>query len=178
MEKRINISWSTSVKIITVVSLMLIAGLLFYFAKNGYLRYDLMTSFLFVFVGGILVYFGVQAPISLSLTQSAVVLNKVVGKVTLPYAEIQKIEAFEFSRDDIRVFGSGGFCGYIGRFRNKTIGNYSCYVGDTKEAFLIQTTNNHYYVFSCEEKEAVINEVNLKIRRVPYNLNKKTINNI
>lgn len=156
MDKIINISWSSSTKLITSISIVILIATFYYLIKNGYLKTSLLTPLVLIFVIGLSVYFAAQSPISIKLTDSKFVLNKLIGEIEIPYSEIQLIGEYNFNNKDVRIMGSGGFCGYIGMFENSTFGKYSCYVGNTHQAFYIRTKDNKYYVISCDNRDDVV----------------------
>jgi hypothetical protein len=104
-------------------------------------------------------FFALQAPLKLVLSDSELVLQKVIGKKTIGYDKIANIEIFKPDGTDIRLLGSGGFAGYIGKFKNADIGTYQAYAGNYKQAFLLQTKEQKNYVFSCENRELFIETI-------------------
>ena len=74
------------------------------------------------------------------------------------------IVAERFSpKSDIRIFGSGGYWGFFGIFSNPRIGRYTAFVGDYKEAVLIQVAiagGYKSYVVSCRNYDEFIILVN------------------
>ena len=65
---------------------------------------------------------------------------------------------------DMRVFGSGGFFGYIGFFQGNEIGRYSGFFADTSQAFLIRTKRGKLYVFSTEAPDRTVEELKKRIQ--------------
>lgn len=162
MEKVINISWSSQTKLITVGTILFLALLFYYLIANGYLR-SLLTSAVSILTLGILAYFAMLAPMSIKLTESKIIINKLLGSIEIAYTDIQTIGEYNFDQGDIRVMGSGGFFGYTGSFKNKAFGSYTAYVGNTRQAFFIQTKKNKYFVISCDKREEVLNYINSEI---------------
>ena len=101
---------------------------------------------------------GSQAPRSITLNDSKLVLQKLYGQITLPYNQIEEIKPFSF-KHPIRVFGSGGFCGYIGLFHKRGFGFFTSFVGDESQTFYIRMKNRKKYVFSCEDYESIIERI-------------------
>ncbi len=156
MEKVINISWSSQVKLITVGTLIFLAILFYYLISNGYLRASVLTPAVLILIIGVLAYFAMQAPMSIKLTESKIIINKLLGSIEIAYTDIKTMGEYSFDQGDIRIMGSGGFFGYTGSFKNKTFGNYSAYVGNTQQAFFIQTKKGKYFVISCDKREEVL----------------------
>ena len=159
MEKVINISWSSQVKLISVGTLVFLAILFYYLISNGYLR-SLLGYATVILVIGVLAYITKQTPMSIKFTESKIIINKLLGSIEIAYTDIKTMGEYSFSQGDIRVMGSGGFFGYIGSFKNKTFGNYTAYVGNTQQAFFIQTKKGKYFVISCDKREEALDLIN------------------
>ncbi|WP_158576677.1 PH domain-containing protein [Parabacteroides sp. AM08-6] len=165
MEKVVNITWSNSVKSITGICVILVLCIFYYIIKSGSFKTNLLLPTCLILILGVLAYFMTQAPTSLHLSETSLTLKKIIGKIEIPYKDIQNIEKYNFNQGDTRIVGSGGFCGYVGTFKNNTFGKYSCYVGDAQQAFLIQTKENKYYVLSCDNSISIINDIKQEIRK-------------
>jgi hypothetical protein len=162
MNSKFNAKWSLTVKIITVV-----VAIIMIIAETTLIRqliagYCNFQVFLGIFIIAFAFIFPLMAPIYICLSDNNFILKKVIGKKVIPFDEIINIQKFT-SSGDIRVFGSGGYGGYLGIFSNAQIGKYSAYVGDFSQAFLIQLKNNKNYVFSCENGDLVIETIKNKI---------------
>lgn len=107
----------------------------------------------------VLLYFAAVAPISITLSEDRLTLNKVIGKRHILYADINFIEVHEYNKRDKKISGSSGFCGYIGYFYNNEIGRYWINAGNLKQTFIVKKKNGKQYVFSCEDYEALVSEV-------------------
>ena len=81
-----------------------------------------------------------------------------LGSKTIFYSDIIVAERFS-PKSDIRIFGSGGYWGFFGIFSNPRIGRYTAFVGDYKEAVLIQVAiagGYKSYVVSCRNYDEFI----------------------
>lgn len=152
-----KVNWSTSVILTTLVigAVIIFAeySLIQSISKNLYSLYTLVVLAVFL----IFLYFILQSPRYIILTDTEIILNKLYGNIIIKQCDIKLIEDYKTDKSDIRRIGSGGFCGYIGKFSNAKIGNYTSYVCNDEQSFLIQTNQGKNYVFSCENKEQVIN---------------------
>jgi hypothetical protein len=157
MNVKVNTRWNNQVRIITVIVAILAIfveiTLISKYADNSY--FGILAIILAVALGA----FVLNAPLSITLNDSQLVLKKILGKTVIKYNHIDSISPYVRDGSDIRVFGSGGFCGYVGIFSNRKIGKYIAYVGDPKQSFLVKTKNGKKYVFSCENVEIVIDTV-------------------
>lgn len=72
----------------------------------------------------ILLYFGCIAPVKLELDAKKITIVKVLGSIKIPREEMVNIHKLspESLSKSIRLFGFGGFFGYLGKFENSIIG--------------------------------------------------------
>lgn len=93
-----------------------------------------------------LVWIACLTPRSLTVSGSGVKLHRVVGSLIIPASEI--VEMRDVSPEEfkgaIRIAGSGGFCGYIGRFRNKRLGNFILNITEQRNMILVETKKKKY----------------------------------
>lgn len=163
MTTKLNVQWSTYVKCITFLVAIIIV------AVEAGIIYKLLHSFdwLLLMVGIffllIFIYNLFESPLSIEVTDSQVLLNKITTQIKINFDEIDTIRIYKRGTFDIRLFGSGGFCGFIGYFSSKEIGKYRAYVGNYDQAFLIKTKNKKNYVLSCEDRDLIISRVKAKI---------------
>ncbi|MDR0830565.1 MAG: PH domain-containing protein [Prevotellaceae bacterium] len=160
--RNFNVKWSLTVKIVTVVVAIIMIGAEILLINSIYSDHNsgrIAIIFLIAFALG----FVFIAPVSIQITEGHILLKRVLGKIVIYFDNIESITPHKFSKYDIRVFGSGGYGGYLGIFSNAQIGKYSTYVGDFSQAFLVQLKNGKNYVFSCENRDLVIETINNKI---------------
>ncbi len=152
-----RITWSKTVKIITISTtvLLIIAEYMLLTAPtvNGSL-----AIYIPAIIALIILISGSQTPRSITLTDSRLVLQKLYGQIILPYNQIEEIKPFGF-KHPIRVFGSGGFCGYIGLFHKRGFGFFTSFVGNESQTFYIRMKSGKKYVFSCEDYESIIEKI-------------------
>lgn len=162
MENVFNIPWSNTVKIISwATSLLLIVIGYLTMAKTKSLNNWLLAVFVVVLL--LSIYFVLQAPMSLKLSENKLTIRKLVGVKEIPFSDIEKIEPYDDYHSDIRLMGNGGFFGYTGLFRNKELGKYTAFVGNYSQAFYIRTKSGKTYVISCEQREEVIERIRQKL---------------
>ena len=157
-----KVTWSITVKLITlsvgIVILFAEYSLILYIQQNWFSIYTLLTLAVFL----IFLYFILGSPRYIILTDREVILQKLCGSVAIKYTNITYVDDYKYDKSDVRRIGSGGFCGYIGKFSNAKIGNYTSFVCNYNQAFLIQTNQGENYVFSCENKDSVISVIKNK----------------
>lgn len=164
MQKKIfKIRWGLSVKIITIVSLILIVYAI-YAIVNNFSNDNFWISFIVLFIIlSVCIYCLLEIPLSIRLNESEIILKKLIGQLVIRIDSISHIEPYKPDKSDIRVFGIGGVGGYIGVFMNAGIGKYRAYIGNTSQAFLIITELGKKYVLSCENRDLVISIIKLQM---------------
>lgn len=84
------------------------------------------------------------------LTENSLVIQKKVGKITLPFSDIRQVRYKKSLMRDIRLWGISGYFGHIGLFRSGDSGNYKAFVKNGNEMVEIKT-DNQTYVVSCDD---------------------------
>ncbi|MDR0547730.1 MAG: PH domain-containing protein [Dysgonamonadaceae bacterium] len=158
-----KVKWSVTVKAITAVVLIVLIIAEYYLVADLLYQQDIMTAFIAIVPILVLGYFALESPFCIELNNESVIIHKLMGKFNLPYSQIANINIYLPDKSEVRYLGSGGFFGFIGKFSNATIGSYQASVGDYSQAFLIKTKDNKHYVFSCENRELVINTIQKQI---------------
>lgn len=161
----VNIQWSKFVKSITWITLLAIIGSSILLAFNGSFE-STFFSLLFIFVFLVLLYFAAIAPLSITIDEKQLIVNRPIKNLRFNLSHIIAIENFDrYEFQGIKLVGSDGYCGFTGLFHSSKIGKYISCVGDYSQAFLIQTENKKYYVLSCEDREKVVNIIRSKIEQ-------------
>lgn len=159
MKHKFNVKWSRSVKIITLIVIVILTGAeasLVFIANN----YSILLPIIFsIGLLSCISYCLYQAPKFVEINGEYLTMHTLGKKVQLKLSEIDTISPFQKGLE-IRIFGSGGFCGYTGLFKNKQIGKYNSYVGEYQKAFYIKTKTEKQYVMSCENYTELLSFVN------------------
>jgi hypothetical protein len=151
MKATMKVRWSITVKIITLLVTVIVGCAIYSLIVNGKIILPIVLA-------AVLLFIFACAPLSITLNHSELVLKKVFGRIHIPYRQIEMIEPYALN-NDIRLFGSGGFCGYIGIFSNNEKGRYHAYIGTAKHSFFIAAKSGKKYAFSCENAPFVIETV-------------------
>ena len=96
------------------------------------------------------------SPVSISADSGSITINHIFRSRSIPMHSIKSVELFQPTMGTIRVFGSGGFMGYWGIFREGDIGRYTAYYGKSSDCFLIRTKDGSQYVLGCENPDAMV----------------------
>lgn len=126
MEQKINVHWSWFTRIVTILVSLVFVRIIWQEFKNfqaNSLNHGALLYVIFFIL--ISVVFAINAPISVRLTPQYFELRKLVGRIRIEYTAITHVVRYKPSFWDMRVFGSGGFFGYIGFFQGNKIGRYS-----------------------------------------------------
>lgn len=89
-------------------------------------------------------------PRHLLIDDKSIVITHPIGQTVILKSEITEISAVERSeiRGSLRLFGSGGFFGWFGIFRNSKFGTYRLYCGQLENLYLIKALTKNYIISS------------------------------
>jgi hypothetical protein len=96
------------------------------------------------------------APLYISANDEAVSVFSPFKVHTIPMQRIVSVERFQPKARSIRLFGSGGFMGYWGIFRDGNIGLYTAYYGKSSDCFLLRLDNGDKYVLGCKNADSMV----------------------
>lgn len=155
-------SWSMGVTSVTIAVLILIVSSCYFVCVKEFpssmvwLKYTLIIVFLATIIGTSLLM-----PLRLTIESDKITLYRLVGAIHIPFKDIVEVKAIPNSETaySIRLFGSGGLFGYLGKFRNKKLGNYTMYATNLNELILVRT-DRKTYVFSCKNRDGFIESFN------------------
>ena len=153
--------WSLGVTVITtIIIIILIASTYFIWTDDFpssmlWFKYTLIVVFIVTIIGGL-----GYMPIRLTIENDKIILYRLFGAINIPIKDIIEIKAIPKSETafSIRIFGSGGLFGYLGRFKNPKLGSYTMYATNMNKLIFIRTSRKKY-VFSCKNKDEFIESV-------------------
>ena len=153
-------TWSMGVTAITAITIIILVASTYFIWTDDFpssmlwLKYTLIV----VFIAGL-----GYMPIRLIIENDKITLHRLFDAINIPIKDIIEIKAIENSETafSIRIFGSGGLFGYLGKFKNKKLGYYTMYATDINELILIRTARKTY-VFSCRNRDEFIESVKLR----------------
>jgi hypothetical protein len=155
----LNCLWDKTVIIITLlVSICLLAVFIGLIRKSS--LYKGKKSLLLLIplsVVCILPFFSAfYLPLSVKIDNDNLYVNRIIGNLTIPVHSIKDAKICTNETDgSIRYFGSGGFFGYLGIFKNDELGKYYMYAMDKSNRLIIKTVGETY-VISCETPQKLI----------------------
>jgi len=87
----------------------------------------------------------------------------------IPLSGIRRVENKPIAMmGSIRTFGIGGVFGYIGKFKNSILNNYTAYVTHRKKTVLIVTDADEKILISPDDPNEFINSLKVYIKKEPH----------
>ena len=93
------------------------------------------------------------------LTPEAVCIHLWMGKKTIAYDTIAKVERFTYKGNNIRLFGTSGSKLRVGWFWNSEIGVYLSYVGDKYDTILLTMKSGKKITFSAANADEFVKAI-------------------
>lgn len=150
--------WSMGVTFLTAITVIILVISVYVVWTNEliWLKYMLIIICLATIIGVLLLM-----PVRQTIERNKIALHRFIGSIHIPFEDIIELKAIPNSETaySIRLLGSGGLCGYLGKFRNKKLGYYTMYATNLNELILIRT-NRKAYVFSCKNRDEFIESFN------------------
>lgn len=113
----------------------------------------------------VLLFFGfLYGPRQIIADSDYVIVKTYFLKHKILVRDIESIELFRPSMGSIRLFASGGYCGYWGIFRDELIGTYAGYYGKSSDCFLVRMKNGSKYVLGCQNPEEMVEYIQSQIK--------------
>lgn len=169
-----NMSFSAEFDKTTIVISLIVSIVLVYAGVDLFLRsftckttffkvIDLLSSLILftAFIGGVSF-----SPYKYVLEENNIVIKSLLKSIKIPYNEIKYISdvnANEVLKNSLRIFGSGGFFGYYGKFsfNNETV---YIYVRKKGKWVMIETKDRKYFI-APEHFESFIDELKSRINK-------------
>ena len=133
----------------TVTSILLIA-LLVYGAIAVWSAGLTAVIVTYIIFGIVAIWVLLTMPRYLLLDDKSIVITHPIGQTVILKSDIIEVRAVERSdiRGSIRLFGSGGFFGWFGIFRNNKFGTYRLYCGQLENLYIVKTLTRKYIISS------------------------------
>lgn len=160
-----NIKWTGGVWAITVFALIALVFSMYAVLLGSRIDWWYFKLPVTAIILIAIVLCGYMAPISLKLSDTQFKIHRLGRALSIPYGQIEGAGVFDFEPNTVRVWGSGGFFGFTGKFSNSELGIFTAYIGDTSKTFYVRTRGGKTYALSCEERELVVAKLREKIDR-------------
>ena len=120
----------------------------------------LIPIFLFVISVGAFIF----RPISYTITDQEVIVNRLWKSVIINRKDIQNVEILDkdFSKRTVRTFGVGGMWGYFGKFIHDIVGAMTWYVTRRDKMVLLRLIDGKRLVLSPDDLEGFVNNFEIK----------------
>ena len=99
------------------------------------------------------------SPLSLSLSDSALSVNRLLRVRRIPLSEIESVRLCPPTMGAKRIFGSGGWFGYYGWFSEGDLGKYFAYYGKSSDCFLVTLKNGMKYMLGCKDAPEMVEAI-------------------
>lgn len=138
----------------TVTSILLIA-LLVYGAIAVWSAGLTAVIVTYIIFGIVAIWVLLTMPRYLLLDDKSIVITHPIGQSVILKSDIIEVRAIERSEllGSIRLFGSGGFFGWFGIFRNNKFGTYRLYCGQLENLYLVKTLTRKYIISASKPIE-------------------------
>lgn len=127
-----------------LVSVLLIVAVIWTFAHG----IALVSWVLFATVAATLIISLFYTPVSIELTDDALIVHRLLARKVIPVADIRSV-SLHYPSGPIRTCGCSGFFGNWGYFTERGIGSYFAYYGDPADCFLIKLASGRKYLLGC-----------------------------
>jgi hypothetical protein len=153
----IPFKWSTAVTIITISTLAVTLGVIFFTIYVKLKTFEIIPVLIFSSIILILIGVFLYMPVKVQVQEDSISIKRVMGEHKIVFNDINTIEPISKSdiANAIRLFGSGGLFGYYGYFRNAKIGKFVMYATNTDSLIKIKSTKG-VVVISCQHREEVV----------------------
>lgn len=99
-------------------------------------------------------------PLSISADNSGVHINRPLHRSTIPFDLICSVSLCPPTMAEQRIFGSGGWFGYWGWFKERDLGRYFAYYGRSSDCFLVSLKNGRKYMLGCSDPAEIVDFIN------------------
>ncbi|MDI6447868.1 PH domain-containing protein [Anaerobaca lacustris] len=148
--QRFGAEWSMAVRITTAVVIfatIFVVGVMLRIATGPGPTWLAPLAFVPAAVLSVTILF---APLGFTVDSVGVIIHRLGRNIYIRHDEIASVERIEASQIGLgfRVFGSGGFFGFFGRFYSRQLGRFRGYITNRKDLVLITLRDGAKLVLS------------------------------
>lgn len=155
-----NVNHSSLVRVEGMLLMIFYCMLLGYFSRHG----EMPVFVVLAIVLGIWLMLALYySPRAIEVSDEAVSVRRLFAERNLAYADIANVELCTPLVSERRIFGSAGFLGYWGWYKDAVVGKYFAYYGKTTECFLVTMKSGRKYMLGCEKTEEVVEYIRQRI---------------
>ncbi len=147
--------------VVSVLCLVVLLGMFFWQHSEpnvGWPVWVLLGVVIFMCLTALL-----YAPVSISLDGDKLTLHTFMLRKSIPVAQIASVTLCPPTMAEGRVIGSGGFFGYYGIFREKSIGRYRAFYGKASDCFLITLKSGYKYMLGCQDAPQMVEAIKRRL---------------
>ncbi len=169
MGEKIFFTWETQVIIMTIVfTLIMISSIVYLCWGISFKEKPLESSarlLIAIFILLAEVSLMTLTPRWAKYDEEGISIKKVIGKKKIAYKDITSIETItpKVISGSVRKRASGGAGGYVGEFKNKTLGLYMMYATEKKDLVLVKCTDE-IIVFNCKKRDELVEYAKDKLK--------------
>jgi hypothetical protein len=146
--------------IVTIVSNVLLIGLMFYNNPPANVRIMLAVMW------GILVFASLlYMPTSISADKNAIYIKRCLRVKAIHVPDILSVKMCAPTMGAIRICASGGFFGYWGWFKERDLGKYFAYYGRSSDCFLVELKDGRKYMLGCKNPQKMVEYINGNLKK-------------
>lgn len=156
-----NVILSTYSWIISILSTIVMVGLLFYTINRQdslWLIGSIATILIILFMSALF-----YMPLSISTDSKYLYINRPLKIKSIPLSEIADIKLCQPTMGAIRICGSGGWFGWYGYFSEADLGKYFAYYGKASDCFLVTLKNGKKYMLGCIDAPLMVQHIKKQI---------------
>lgn len=150
---------STFSLIITVVSNVLLIGLMFFNNPPVYVQISLGVIWGMTLLASLF-----YMPMSISVDKNAICINRSLRIKAIPLQDVLSVRMCPPTMGTIRICGSGGFFGYWGWFKERDLGKYFAYYGRSSDCFLVELKDGRKYMLGCKNPQKMVEYITEKLK--------------
>lgn len=147
LRTRFRAPWDLLLILITTGVLVLLIGL----------AYAIGSPAVIVFNWGLILLCAAFGVYGYSIQDSSLKILRLGWSKDIRLTNIKQVEVKQMAMmGSIRLFGIGGFFGYIGNFKNSILNHYKAYVTHRKKTVLIVTDDDRQILISPDDPEEFV----------------------
>jgi hypothetical protein len=155
-----DVNYSSFVRVEGMLLMIVYCILLGYFSKHGEMP---LFLFLAIVLGIWLVLALFYAPRAIELADDKIIVRRLFATKNISFSDIESVRYCPVTKDERRIFGSAGFFGYWGWYKEKNVGKYFAYYGNSSECFLVTMRSGRKYMLGCESTQDVVDYIQQRI---------------
>lgn len=161
IKKRVQLSaycW-----ILSILSTILISGVFLYAKRQPH--HEIAVWILWATIVVLVAFTLFYMPLSIALDNDRLTIIRPLKSKSIPLSEIKETKACNPTMGAKRVFGSGGWFGWYGLFREDDLGKYFAYYGKASDCFLVTLKDGRKYMLGCQDSPEVVSALTQKMKQ-------------